>query len=110
MKLLFDQNLSHRLVQAVAAEFPGSAHVRDVGLETASDLDVWNHAKGEGLIIVSKDTDFQQFALLYGHPPKVVWINLGNCDTTAVAALLMSEAITIRDFAADANASFLVLP
>jgi predicted nuclease of predicted toxin-antitoxin system len=36
MKLLFDENLSHRLVAQLGAEFPGSVHVRDVGLAPAS--------------------------------------------------------------------------
>ena len=41
MKLLFDQNLSHKLVGQLSAEFPGSTHVRDAGLATAPDPDVW---------------------------------------------------------------------
>jgi predicted nuclease of predicted toxin-antitoxin system len=78
MKLLFDENLSHRLVAQLAAEFPGSVHVRDVGLASAADPDVWAHAAANGFAIVSKDTDFQQRALLYGHPPKVIWAGWGT--------------------------------
>jgi predicted nuclease of predicted toxin-antitoxin system len=58
MKLLFDQNLSHWLIGQMAAEFPGSAHIRDVGLAAAPDLDVWAYAAAKGFVIVSKDTDF----------------------------------------------------
>lgn len=72
MKLLFDQNLSHRLVGQLAVEYPGSSHVRDAGLATAPDPAVWAFAASNGFVIVSKDTDFQQRALLLGHPPKVV--------------------------------------
>jgi predicted nuclease of predicted toxin-antitoxin system len=109
MKLLFDQNLSHRLVAQLAAEFPGSAHVRDAGLATSPDPDVWAHAAANGFVIVSKDTDFQQRALLYGHPPKVIWVRLGNCSTAAVAALLRSRFADIEAFEADPTASFLAL-
>lgn len=109
MKLLFDQNLSHRLVGQLAAEFPGSAHVRDVGLAASPDSDVWAHAAAHGFMIVSKDTDFQQRALLYGHPPKVIWVRLGNCSTAAVANLLRSRSADITAFAADPVASFLAL-
>ena len=84
MKLLFDENLSHRLVGQLAAEFPGSTHVRDAGLAAAPDAEVWAYAAANGFVIVSKDTDFQQRALLYGHPPKVIWVRLGNCSTAAV--------------------------
>jgi predicted nuclease of predicted toxin-antitoxin system len=109
MKLLFDQNLSHRLVLQLAAEFPGSAHVRDLALATATDAAVWAHAAANGFVIVSKDTDFQQRALLHGHPPKVIWVRLGNCPTAAVAALLRSRLADIQAFEADPLASFLAL-
>ncbi len=109
MKLLFDQNLSHRLVGVLAAEYPGSAHVRDAGLAAAPDPDVWAFAAAHGFAITSKDTDFQQRALLYGYPPKVVWVRLGNCSTAAVAALLRLRLADVRAFVADPAASFLAL-
>jgi predicted nuclease of predicted toxin-antitoxin system len=88
MKLLFDQNLSHRLVSLLASEFPDSMHVRSVDMARAPDAAVWNFARHNGLVITSKDSDFQQRALLLGHPPKVVWVRLGNCSTDDVAHLL----------------------
>ena len=109
MKLLFDQNMSHRLVGQLAAEFPGSAHVRDAGLAAAPDPDVWVSAAANGFVIVSKDTDFQQRALLYGHPPKVIWARLGNCPTSAVATLHRARIADIQAFEADPLASFLAL-
>jgi predicted nuclease of predicted toxin-antitoxin system len=109
MRFLFDQNLSHRLMAQLAAEFPGSTHVRDVGLATSSDRDVWEYAADNGFVIVSKDTDFQQRALLHGHPPKVIWIRLGNCSTSEVATLLRSRLADILTFETDSAASFLAL-
>ena len=109
MKLLFDQNLSHRLVGQLSTEFPGSAHVRDAGLAASPDLAVWTHAAQGGFVLVSKDTDFQQRALLYGHPPKVIWVRLGNCSTTVVATLLRFKIADIVMFEADTSAAFLVL-
>ena len=70
MKLLFDQNLSHRLVKSLALEFPQSAHVRHVGLEKAPDGPVWDYAKQHGFVIVSKDSDVHQRSFLYGSPAK----------------------------------------
>jgi predicted nuclease of predicted toxin-antitoxin system len=109
MKLLFDQNLSHKLVAELAAEFPGSAHVRNFGLEKAADAQVWSHAAANGFAIVSKDVDFQQRALLLGHPPKVIWIRLGNCLTASVATLLRSHHKTLLAFEADPSAAFIAL-
>ena len=109
MKLLFDQNLSPHLVGQLAAEYPGSAHVRDVGLAAAPDPVVWAYAVAGGFAVVSKDTDFQQRALLLGHPPKVVWVRLGNCPTATVAALLRARRPDVLAFEADPVASFLAL-
>lgn len=109
MKLLFDQNLSHRLVGQLAVEFPGSQHVRDAALAAAPDPVVWAYAAAQGLVIVSKDSDFQHRALLLGHPPKVVWVRLGNCSTAVVAALLRSRHADLLAFEADPTASFLAL-
>jgi predicted nuclease of predicted toxin-antitoxin system len=72
VKLLFDQNLSRHLVFMVAEEFPESSHVVLVGLDTATDRLVWEYAKANGYVIVSKDSDFGQFAFLYGPPDRVV--------------------------------------
>ena len=70
MKLLFDENLAPRLVAQVIDLFPGSEHVRNVGLATADDAAVWEYAKAGGFAIVSKDADFRQLSFLYGSPPK----------------------------------------
>jgi predicted nuclease of predicted toxin-antitoxin system len=109
VRLLFDQNLSYRLVGALVGEYPDSVHVRDVGLSAADDQVVWSYAAANGLTVVSKDSDFQQRALLYGYPPKVIWVRLGNCTTTAVAALLRARQSDVLAFEADATAAFLVL-
>ena len=73
MKLLLDQNLSPRLVLSLAATYPGTSHVREVGLHAADDDMVWAYAAEHGSVIVSKDADFHQRSFVLGHPPKVVW-------------------------------------
>jgi predicted nuclease of predicted toxin-antitoxin system len=109
MKLLFDQNLSHRLVALLAEEFPGSVHVRELGLSAAADPVVWQYAAENGFLIASKDVDFQQRALLLGFPPKVIWVRLGNCSTADVERLLRSRMSDLIAFEADPTASFLAI-
>lgn len=46
MKLLLDQNLSHRLVPSLSDVCPGSVHVRDAGLAQADDEAVWRTHEG----------------------------------------------------------------
>lgn len=109
MKLLFDQNLAPRLVTALARVFPGSLHVRDLGLQAASDTDVWNAARERELTIVSKDADFRQRAFLHGPPPKVIWLKVGNVATAKIEALLLAQADAIRSFDRDPLGALLVL-
>ena len=71
MKLLFDENLSPRLVADLTSEFPESLHFRDIGLERAVDESIWSYARDNGFVIVSKDSDFHQLSFLFGHPPLV---------------------------------------
>jgi predicted nuclease of predicted toxin-antitoxin system len=109
MKLLLDENLSHKLVPILEDLFPYSIHVRDVGLKAADDPLVWEYAKDNGLILVSKDADMHQRSFLFGPPPKVVWVRLGNCSTSDVERLLRHNVSTIIVFFDDPDASFLVL-
>lgn len=109
MKLLLDQNLSPRLVRAVEDLFPGSLHVRNVDLQMAGDDRVWSYAAAHGFTIVSKDSDFHQMSFVLGHPPKVIWIRRGNCSTSDVEHILRTRAGDILEFAAHADAGFLVL-
>jgi len=109
VKLLLHQNLSPRLASDLAGLFPGSVHVRELGLREAPYDDIWRYAAEHGYVIASKDSDFRQRSFLEGHPPKVVWIALGNCSTTAVRELLRSNAVTLAAFEQNPEDSFLIL-
>lgn len=109
MKLLFDENLSEGLIERLGDLFPDSTHVRRVGLQSALDTEVWKYAAANQLIIVSKDSDIHDLSLLYGEPPKVIWIRTGNCSTREVAMLLRSEFDLISRFALDSGSSLLVI-
>lgn len=109
MRFLFDENISPRLVPALADLYPDSIHVRDVGLEKADDETVWVYAKEHNLVIVSKDADFHQRSFVFGHPPKVVWIRKGNCSTRDIEGILRRHHSAILDFNRDEVGAFLEL-
>lgn len=109
MRLLADQNLSFRIPALIAAEFAGSAHVRDFDLDRAEDSRIWLLARERGFAIVSKDDDFYQRSMLLGHPPKVVWLRLGNCTTRRAAGCLLRWAGEIREFGDDPDQSLIVI-
>jgi predicted nuclease of predicted toxin-antitoxin system len=109
LKLLFDQNLSYKLISALRTEFPDSAHVRDVDLASADDITVWEYAKRFGFAIVSKDVDFSQRSFLFGAPPKIIWVKVGNCSTRQIEDLLRSFRNQILNFESDRESAFLIV-
>lgn len=109
MKLLFDENLSPRLVELLAADFPDCTHIELLGLRGAADAAVWNYARENGYTIVSKDNDFRQRAFLYDSPPKVVWLSVGNAGTNAIEMLIRAGGERLRAFDLDAGESLLIL-
>ena len=109
MKLLFDQNLSARLVETLAEVYPDSAHVRNFGLDHADDQAVWGFARENGFVIVSKDSDFRQRSFVLGFPPKVIWLRMGNRSTGDIERVLRQREAVIRGFFADPVSAFLVI-
>ncbi len=109
MKLLFDQNLSPKLVNRLADLFPGSSHVQWVGLDCADDDQVWEHARLNGFAIVSKDADYNNLSVLRGQPPKVIWLQLGNCTTAQLEAVFRARFADIEAFDRDPSAGTIVL-
>jgi predicted nuclease of predicted toxin-antitoxin system len=109
MKLLFDENLSPKLPSRLSDLFPNSLHVRDVGMKATIDPIVWDYAKDNDLMIVSKDADMHDLSLVLGNPPKVIWIRLGNCSTSQVENLLRRSFNAIKLFYEDENLSLLAL-
>jgi len=109
MKLLLDQNLSPRLVTLLADLFPDSAHVHQLGLDQVLDIEVWNYARDNGFIVVSKDADFSEISMLQGHPPKLIWLRLGNCTTIQIHQLLRSNFQSIEQMNQDPDLAILSL-
>jgi predicted nuclease of predicted toxin-antitoxin system len=97
LKLLFDQNLSRKLISRLADIFPGSSHVQFHGLSEAEDGEIWEFAKAQDFCIVTQDADFADRSRLYGAPPKVVWLRCGNVPTSTVEALLRTGEESIND-------------
>lgn len=109
VRLLFDENLSARLVRDLAPEFPDSRDVVSVLGARPSDEAIWTYAGAHGFVIITKDEDFQRFSVWRGFPPKVIWVRQGNASTGAVAALLRGSMAQIREFVAHPDAAFLPL-
>lgn len=98
MNLLFDENISYRIVKKLASFYPGSEQVKRLGLLGRKDGLIWEYAKQQGYIIVTHDEDYEELSALRGMPPKVIWLRTGNITTDNLAALLIAHFDQIRDF------------
>ena len=98
MKLLFDHNLSPRLVTRLADIFPGSLHVFPLNMGEADDQQIWEYAKRNSCVIVTRDSDYNDLSLIRGFPPKVIWIRRGNCSTQEIEQLLRAASSDIQSF------------
>jgi len=109
MKLLFDQNLSPRLVKLVRDLFPGSEHVYRIRMDTADDRTVREFAAVHDFIVVTKDADYGELFSLFGGPPKVLWIRRGNCSTNTVEHIIRGHFRNIKALESHASAGVLTI-
>ena len=91
MKLLLDENLSRRVIPFLLNSYPESTQVTLIGLERASDSQLWEYAKRNQFVIVTQDSDYYDMSLLRGAPPHVIWLKTGNMTKAKVAQLLLDH-------------------
>ena len=110
MKLLFDENLSYRIVRLVNDLFPGSEQVKRLGLLGQTDQIIWTYALQQGYCIVTQDDDYAELSVLRGAPPRVLLLRIGNRSTAEIAALLRQQhAAIVESLAADSPVHCLTL-
>lgn len=107
MKLLFDNNLSHKLARRLEDIFPGSSHVMNENLDEAKDQEIWSFAKENDFTIVTKDSDFNEIRLLKGFPPKVIWLRTGNCKISNIERIIRDKYIILSEFHRNKNAGMI---
>ena len=101
MKLLFDQNISFKIVSKLKDMYSGARQVRELGLENSTDREIWEYAKRNDFTVVTFDADFYDMSNLYGHPPKIIWLRTGNRRTSDLAKLLIDRSVIIQEFLTD---------
>ncbi len=109
MKLLFDENLSPKLPKRLADLFPQSTHVHACGLAQTDDRAIWEFAREQGFVIVSKDADFQALVVLRGAPPKLVHLQSGNASARETENLSRRHVGSLLTFEADPDLHCLIL-
>lgn len=107
--LLFDQNISPRLIDKLADLYPASIHVSMTGMGNALDIEIWQYAYDNDYMIVTKDADFSEFGLVKGFPPKIIWIRRGNCSTQEIETILRENYSAINSLSEDPETGILTL-
>ena len=96
MKLLLDENLSRRIAPFIQDLYPDSTQVALIGMEQLDDKAIRQYAIDNVFIIVTKDADFYEMDLLYGQPPKIIWLKTGNQSKAATIKTLRDHVQTIE--------------
>jgi predicted nuclease of predicted toxin-antitoxin system len=109
VKLLFDENLSRKLVGRLAELYPESAHVAEFELLESPDREIWEFAKSRDFIIVTTDSDFYELATTIGPPPKVIWLRRWTHPTRDAEWVLRREAVRITELSTDPELGVLIL-
>lgn len=109
MKLLFDHNLSPKLVRRLEDLFPDSRHVFELGLEFADDLTVCEYADENGFLVVTKDADYSELVELGKGSPTIIWIRAGNCTNETVEELIRMHSEQILHVAREPKVRLLIL-
>lgn len=89
--------------------FPGSEHVQSVGLDRSPDTPLWDFARDSDFVIVTKDVDFSDRSAIAGHPPRIIWLRLGNCTTSDIESALRRNQERVEAFNEDEDLGVLAL-
>lgn len=99
MKLLLDENISYRIVKKIGNHVEDCLHINRSGLKMpATDIEIWEYAKQNDYMIITFDEDFEDISSLYGFPPKVILLRLGNSSTQILADTLLLKISEIEQF------------
>jgi predicted nuclease of predicted toxin-antitoxin system len=97
MKLLFDENISYRIVKKSLEIFSNSLHVTSIKPKLRDDLAIFYYAREQDYLIVTFDEDFRELQSLNGFPPKIIWFRTGNTSTEVVLNKLMDNRNSIYE-------------
>ncbi|MBT4838813.1 MAG: DUF5615 family PIN-like protein [Methylococcales bacterium] len=107
MKLLLDNNISHRLLKKIQDMFPNSTHVMTEELDESEDYAIWKFAKINNYAIVTKDSDFSELSIINGFPPKIICLRIGNCKISDIEKIIRHNIILLNEFLIDSKSGII---
>jgi len=89
MKIWLDAQLSPFMADWIKNTFNIEAvALRELGLRDATDKEIFNRAKAENVIVITKDVDFKLLQDRFGSPPKIIWLTCGNTSNKRLQVIL----------------------
>jgi len=87
VRFLIDNQLPRKLARFLAGKGHEATHVLDLDLgHLTPDAKIWEYAASHSCVVVTKDADFVDLALLDLRPVPVVLVCLGNCRNAVLLA------------------------
>lgn len=96
MKFLVDNQLPSALAKLLVSRGHEGCHVLDVGLDEASDTEIWKYAAANAFVVVTKDEDFSQRAAQPDASVQVVWVRPGNCRKSTLLSAFDSVLVQMQ--------------
>ncbi len=109
IRLLFDQNISYRVVKPLKLSLPNVVGVRDVSLYEADDFAIWEYARRENYVMVTFNKDIPMIESVRGFPPKIIWLRTGNMSNQALIDLFTNRIDELIDFNSQQNVGCLLI-
>lgn len=101
MRVWVDAQLSPAIAVWLSSEFPLDAvPLRDLGLRDAQDKDIFQAARRERAVVMTKDGDFVVLLDRFGPPPQVIWVTCGNTSNARLKEILtrtLPKALELLD-------------
>jgi predicted nuclease of predicted toxin-antitoxin system len=67
--------------------------LRDVGLRDAEDTEIFETAKSQDIILMTKDSDFVDLVNRFGQPPQIILLTCGNTSNDRLKQILQSKLL-----------------
>ncbi|MCX6217101.1 DUF5615 family PIN-like protein [Spirosoma sp.] len=109
MQLLFDQNISFRVVKQLKTTFPEVIGVRECGLVNVDDYKIWEYARQNNYTVVTFDKDIPDIGSVKGFPPKIIWLRTGNMSNQAILTLFLDYSEQFAAFIANEKKGCLMI-
>jgi predicted nuclease of predicted toxin-antitoxin system len=89
MTIWVDAHLSPAIATWITSTFGIEAiALRNLGLRDAEDTEIFEAAKAQKAVVMTKDSDFVDLVERLGSPPQIIWLTCGNTSNARLREIL----------------------